>query len=229
MAKNNYFPLVSVIIPVYNREKYIEEAIKSVIKQDYNNFEIIVVDGHSTDKTMDIVRLFKDVKYYTQPGSGLSEAFNYGLKKATGKFIAFQSADDVWLSGKIKKQMEILLSENDIEYTITGFRYFLDEGTVLPEGFKKKLVNTNLHSPVFETFLCRKSLMDKIGGFDINYKSAMDVEWFARLNDNSVKMRLVPETLLLKRIHSKNTSLNDPGNNLEIIKALRESIKRKKK
>jgi glycosyltransferase involved in cell wall biosynthesis len=102
--------LVSVIMPAYNAEKFIAESIESVIAQSYNNWELLVVDDGSTDNSKRIIKDFckKDerIKYFYQPNSKPGRARNSALKRASGRYVAFLDADDVWLSEKLKVQLK---------------------------------------------------------------------------------------------------------------------------
>ena len=107
--------LVSVIIPAYNAEKFIEEAIKSAQNQTYKNIEIIVVDDGSTDGTAEIVKKLakkdKRIRYHHQKNKGVSIARNTAINYSKGQFIALLDQDDIWLPEKIKEQMETLRAE----------------------------------------------------------------------------------------------------------------------
>ena len=103
--------LVSVIIPVFNGEKYIRCAIDSVLEQDYKPIEIIVIDDGSSDATLEILRdLGNEISIYHQPNKGSAAARNLGIRMAKGSYIAFLDADDYWFPGKISAQMEALLA-----------------------------------------------------------------------------------------------------------------------
>lgn len=220
-------PLVSVVIPVYNCEKYIEQAIASVLAQDYKDLEIIIVDGNSTDKTLEIARSCSKAITISQVKPGISEGFNLGIKKAKGEFVAFLSGDDIWLKNKLTIQINFLLGNEDVEYTITKFKFFLENKSSLPAGFKKELINQELTGPTLETFVARKEIFKKVGLFDPNFSSALDIDWFARLKDMDIKMHIINEVLLLKRIHSQNISLNEKDNQKQMFRALRKSINRR--
>lgn len=110
-------PLVSVIIPVYNGEKYIDSAINSVLKQDYSNIEIIVVDDGSFDNTKAVIKTYKNkVKYFYKKNGGVASARNYGLKVANGEFIAFLDCDDLYTEDKVSKQVEVLLENPSLGF-----------------------------------------------------------------------------------------------------------------
>jgi glycosyltransferase involved in cell wall biosynthesis len=109
MTLNNTRKLVSVIIPTYNREKYLEEAIRSVINQSYKNFEILVIDdGSSNNYAESICNKYDNCFYLFKKNGGLSSARNFGVKKAKGKYIAFLDDDDFWKKEKLEKQVELL-------------------------------------------------------------------------------------------------------------------------
>jgi len=115
MNLKNNFPLVSVIIPAFNSETYIEETVNSALCQTYQNIELIIVDDGSTDRTLEIVKQIslKDnrVNYFSIPPSGRpSVPRNFGIRKANGEFIAFLDSDDLWHKRKIELQLKIILA-----------------------------------------------------------------------------------------------------------------------
>jgi glycosyltransferase involved in cell wall biosynthesis len=120
-------PTVSVIIPTYNRENLIGRAIYSVLKQTYQDFEIIVIDDDSTDNTREVIKEFqrkdKRIKYIKHgKNKGGSAARNTGIREAKGKYIAFQDSDDEWLSGKLEKQIKMFKKAPlEIGVIYTGF------------------------------------------------------------------------------------------------------------
>ena len=100
-------PLVSVIIPTYNRAEIIEEAVDSVLAQDYKDFELIVVDDGSTDNTSEVLATYgDDIRVLYQENKGVSAARNRGISEAAGKLIAFLDSDDLWMPQKLTTQVE---------------------------------------------------------------------------------------------------------------------------
>lgn len=122
-SRNNHISIerdrkVSVVIPVYNREKTIVDAVRSVLEQTYKELECIVVDDGSTDETVSVLKnsiTDSRLKIYTKANSGACATRNYGVEKSTGKYIAFQDSDDLWLPDKLEKQVRILEKNNDID------------------------------------------------------------------------------------------------------------------
>ncbi|MGL5558919.1 MAG: glycosyltransferase family 2 protein [Paraclostridium dentum] len=124
--------LVSVIIPMYNAEKYIEETILSVINQTYKNLEIIIVDDKSIDNSASIVKKFelidKRIKHIKlNENKGVANARNIGVKASNGRFIAFIDSDDVWRKNKIEKQLDFMLSKK-YGFTFTAYEYINEKG-----------------------------------------------------------------------------------------------------
>ena len=105
-------PLISVVIPIYNKSEFIEETIYSVVKQSYRNLEIIVVDDGSTDNSLDIVNSLNDsrLRVFSQPNSGVERARNYGFSNSGGSFITFHDADDLMSQDRLKKQIDFFVS-----------------------------------------------------------------------------------------------------------------------
>lgn len=120
-------PYFSVVIPAYNVESYIEETITSVLRQTFNDWELLVVDDGSTDRTREKLGAFKDerIRVLTIPNGGVSRARNLGIEKAAGKFIAFLDGDDVWHPGHLSRAYEYLSSHKDVAWYAS--RYVMGE------------------------------------------------------------------------------------------------------
>jgi glycosyltransferase involved in cell wall biosynthesis len=220
---------VTVIMPVYNGEKFIAEAIKSVINQQYHNLEILVIDDGSTDKTAEVVAQFKDeIQYIYQKNSGPAFARNQGINAAKGELIAFLDCDDLWTENKLTVQVNYLSQHPEIQYVIAKMSSFLEPGDTIPPGFRQELLEKDAVAPIPSTLVVRKSLFDTIGKFNPNLNIADDVDWFARCQDAKIQMSIIDEVLLYKRVHSSNLSLNATNNNQNLLKVLRNSIQRKR-
>ena len=118
------YGLVSIVMPNYNSEKYIEATVKSVLAQTYQNWELLFVDDCSTDKSLEIVRSFEDERIKVlenKTNSGAAISRNYALRMARGKWIAFLDSDDLWESQKLEKQLGFMV-ENNYDFTYTHYR-----------------------------------------------------------------------------------------------------------
>jgi teichuronic acid biosynthesis glycosyltransferase TuaG len=111
-------PLVSVIMPVYNAEEYVSDAIQSVINQNYENWELLIIDDGSTDNSLGVINKFKDsrIKIFSQENKGVSAARNVALEKMSGVYFCFLDADDVYTYTSLSNRLEIFLKGDDIHF-----------------------------------------------------------------------------------------------------------------
>jgi glycosyltransferase involved in cell wall biosynthesis len=223
------YPRVSVIVAVKNGERYLREALESVLAQSYPPHEIIVVDGRSTDQTEQIARSFRQVVFIRQRGQGIADAYNCGIDSACGEIIAFLSHDDRWTPDKLSVQVNHLLEHPEVQYTIARVKFFLENESVVPAGFRPQLLDGDHAGWIMETLVVRRSLFERIGRFNPELKTAEDVDWFSRAKDHQIPMALVPQVLLRKRVHEASLSLSDVDkNNQRLLAVLRQSIQRKR-
>lgn len=187
-------PLVSVIVPTYNREKYLNKAVESVSNQTYTNIEIIVVDdGSITNYAESICRKYSNCIYLYKKNGGLSSARNYGISNSKGSFIAFLDDDDFWESSKIEKQIKILIVDKGIDCVHSSAKVVnesgVETGTFI--GASKNKVHKRsgyvfwnalgvwvVKSP---TPLIRKSVFKKDMLFDEDIKVGEDVDFYQRM------------------------------------------------
>ena len=214
-------PLVSVIIPAHNGGRYLRAALKSVFAQTYRPFEVIVVDDGSTDDSGVIAQSFPEVRYIQQANQGVATARNNGIDAAGGEFFAFLDQDDLWTPEKLRLQIAYLLNHPDVGYTLTQQQFFLDPGAIIPAWFRKELLSEVHTGWVLGTLVVRRSAFEKIGNFATGYSAASDGDWFFRAKATEVPMAVVPELLLLKRIHGANESARAK----EILSELRKVVK----
>lgn len=221
-------PLVSVIMAVKDGERFLAQAIDSVLAQDYSPYEVLVVDGHSRDRTAEIARSFAGVRVVPQRGAGVAGAYNTGIDEAAGELVAFLSHDDLWAPGKLSAQVGYLRSHPEIDYVTARVECFLEPGCAVPPGFRRELLGGPQVAHIMETLLARKSVFERVGRFDPEIAIANDVDWFARAGDCGIPTAVVPEVLVRKRIHDANTSMNVAVNNRDLLEVVRRSLRRKR-
>jgi len=214
-------PLVSIIIPVYNGARYLRAALESVFAQTYRPFEVIVVDDGSVDDSGVIAQSFPEVRYIRQENQGVAAARNNGIDLARGEFFAFLDQDDLWTPEKLRLQIGHLLSHPDLGYTLTHQQFFLDPGATLPAWFRKELLASVHPGWVLGTLVVRRAMFETVGNFATGYTAANDSDWFFRAKAARIPMAVVPELLLLKRIHGAN----DSGRSKEILSELLKVVK----
>lgn len=208
-------PKISIIIPTYNYARFLPEAIESVLKQTYKDYEIIVVDDGSTDNTKEIIDKYKDkIRYIYQENKGLPSARNTGIKSAKGEYFAFLDSDDVFLPEKLELQIGRFDRNSSLGMVYT-YRCFFNE-----KGVRKKSISENRFLvgkiqtelflgnviPVSSTVVNRKCF-EKVGLFDESLTSAEDYDLWLRLS-HYFEVDCVPMPLVKIRLHSSNMSRN---------------------
>ena len=180
--KNFNSPLVSVIIPAYNAEVFIERTIRSVLSQTYNNLEVVVVDDGSSDRTAEIVQTIASqdsrLCLLQQPNSGVAAARNLGIEKSRGELIAPIDADDIWYPLNIEKQVAAMVTADSDVGLVYSWSVDIDEEDLLAGGFHISTLEGNVdRALVYRNFignasavLIRRACFDKVGGYDPNLK-----------------------------------------------------------
>ncbi|OGZ18365.1 MAG: hypothetical protein A2V72_01170 [Candidatus Nealsonbacteria bacterium RBG_13_37_56] len=205
---NHKFPKVSVIIPTYNRAQFLRRAIKSVLNQTFQDFELIVVDDGSTDDTRKVVEFFPGIKYIYQNNSGgAGRPKNTGIKTAKGEYIAILDDDDEWFTTKLEKQVQFL--EQNPAIDIVGCNYLINgkKEYKIPKQkdiFKEILIADNIGPGSIMVY--RKEVFDRVGLFDENLRSSQDKEMRIRLAQK-YKFGFIEEPLVNYYIGHDNISL----------------------
>lgn len=224
--------LISVIIPVYNQAAFLADAVKSVLEQDYQSIEIVIVDDGSTDNSAQVAESFKEnkVRCVSQSNQGAAAARNTGIQSASGELIAFLDADDYWLSGKLCRQIEFLQLNPEVDGCLVRFRNFLQEGAEQPCWVTTESLGESgslAHSPC--TLLVKRDVFTQVGLFDVEYKLASDAEWFFRAKDSVANLAILDEVFVMRRVHATNLGHQVLETRLAIMKLLKESADRQTK
>jgi len=225
----NDYPLVSVIITVYNGATYIAEAIQSSIGQEYANIEIIVIDDGSTDKTKEVVQSFGTaVSYYFQKNSGIAIGKNHGIKKAKGNYFAFLDADDIWTKQKISAQVNSFKKNPALDMVFGYVEHFYS-----PELSDAK--RKNYHCPKKEmpgissvTMLIKRGSFDKVGLFNTQFRKGVFNEWYLRASELGLKSFMHTAVFLKRRIHQKNHGIIHRDKSTDYVRMLKESLDRRR-
>ena len=209
-------PKVSVIIPVYNCERFIGAAIESVLHQTFKDYELIVVDDGSTDKTSKFVDTYKDrLKYLTQSNSGQASARNLGFRCSSGEYLAFLDADDLWYPNMLETEV-MALDENPKSGLVYSDLDIIDEnGKVVEQSHlskrarRKKPIKTFLGyhgTPFPSASLKRRIVFEKAGAFDTSfYQGGEDVLLWAKMY-RLAEFLWIPKVLAQRRIHGRQVS-----------------------
>jgi glycosyltransferase involved in cell wall biosynthesis len=209
-------PLISIITPAYNAEKTIQRTIQSVLNQTYTNFEFLIINDGSQDRTLEIAQSFKDIriKIFSHPNRGHSATRNRGISAATGEYIAFLDADDCWTSDKLAAQLNALQTHPQaaVAYSWSDFVdetdrrlhrgcYTKANGDVYP-----KLLNANFIENGSNP-LIRRSALARVGNFDESLTTASDWDLWLRLAAH-YQFVCVPMAQVLYRVSPTSVSAN---------------------
>ena len=223
-------PMVSVIVPVYNGERFLKEALESCLTQEYEPFEVIVLDDGSTDNTANIAKIVADVKYIYQERRGAVAARNAGIATARGHLITFLDADDLWPANRLSLQAGFHEANPEVGYSVGKHRAFLEPGVKRPFWLRKKFLSNDEVGYFNGTLMVRKEVFDTVGCFDSRYRGAEGGEWFVRAMEAGVRKSVLPHILLYRRIHGENLSHDDSKSlNSNILRILRVSLDRRRR
>jgi glycosyltransferase involved in cell wall biosynthesis len=198
-------PLLSVVIPTWNRAHIVGEAVASALDQGPGRVEVIVVDDGSTDRTAEIIsRLPYDVRYVRQDNAGPAAARNRGIRDASGELIAFLDVDDLWPDNNLTRLVDELVLHPELD-VVYGYGQEMGKHPENDEyeyfGNPKDPYDYHISSAVY-----RKSAFEKAGLFDTTMRFGEDNDWFARASESNLKMKRVEEvTLLIRRRRKART------------------------
>lgn len=219
MHMNSHYPLVSVIIPAYNAEKFIAETLNSVLSQTYKNIEVLVVDDGSQDRTAEIVKSFaqKDhrIIFLQQANVGVAAARNLAIQKSSGEYIAPIDADDIWDTLKIEKQLKLMLeSESSVGLVYARSVFINEHGSVIgkyhkaDDFFESQIVEGEVYTALlYSNFmanasvpLIRRSCFERVGYYNCklrekNAQGCEDWDMYLRIAE-FYQFRVVPEFLV---------------------------------
>lgn len=228
-------PLVSVIMPVYNSEKHLKEAIDSILNQTYKNIELIVIDDGSVDNSIKIIKNIKSDKIVflkNERNIGVSATRNKGFSIAKGKYIALMDSDDISPLYRIEKQVEFL--ENNIEYGLVGGHYesfkkylFFTRRKLRKHSLSEKHIEVNLNflgAIVGGSTMIRSEVLFKNNlEFDTSLRIAEDFDLWRRIGQFS-KVTNIDELLIHYRKHRNNSIKNREKNDLHMTRAIIKSF-----
>jgi len=205
--------IVSIIMPVYNGEKYIEQSINSVLMQTYKDIELIICDNESTDNTINIInnyKIYSNVKIVNCTKRGVSYARNKALSYATGKYIAFLDGDDLWYEKKLEYQIDFM-KKYDVAFCYSSYDY-INESSIQVKN-KKRIADENI---TYKKLLKNNSIgtltvvIDKEKVNNINFKDIKheDMILWLQLLKTDIKIKGIKKVLASYRISRKSLSSN---------------------
>lgn len=214
---------VSVIVPVFNGERFLADALGSVVAQGYAPLELLVVDDGSTDGSADLAARFArdraEARLLRQPARrGPAAARNAGLRAACGELITFLDADDLMTPGRLRFQVDYLAKHPAVDVVVGTQRIHVDPGVDRPGWLEWLQDGRPLHYQM--SMMARRRVFDLVGGFDESFQLGEDTEWMYRAHEARVSAALVDRVLLVRRIHGANLTYATA----EIRRAMRRAM-----
>lgn len=223
-------PLISIITVVFNGEKYLEETIQSVINQTYDNVEYIIIDGGSSDRTLDIIKKYENkIDYWiSERDNGIYDAMNKGIRVSSGEWVSFLGADDFLKKNAIESYLNALNGDLKIKYISSKIELINNKKQVL------SIVGKALEWNTFKKYMCvahvgslhHKSLFCKYGLFDISYKIAGDYEFLLRIakNNNILFLNKITARMINEGVSNQNIKVAFKESNNAKINTARRNI-----
>ncbi|MBC7888339.1 MAG: glycosyltransferase [Ferruginibacter sp.] len=224
-------PLASVILPVYNQEKYLEETIESILHQSFQDFELIILDDGSTDHSAQIIRQYakKDsrIRAYFQDNEGKSLATNTLVNKAGGEWCFFLDADDVMLPERLERQVAFHRA-NPLVNASSSHCYYINEkgnsfGTQRYPGlstiaeYKLEIASGEFITCAYTGLMVSRKVFIETGGLRKKFEPCEDFEFFNRLAEQGFILLIIPEVLMKYRIHAGSITVRNPFRVLDTI------------
>ena len=222
-------PLASVIVPVFNGERFLGACLESVLAQDYEPVEVVVVDDASTDGTVDVAASFPGVHVVRLPvNGGPAAARNAGLERANGDFIAFFDHDDVMLPTKLSAQIGYLLEHPEVDCTLARQEIFLEPGTEFPDWLQPDRLFDELGGIQPLSAVVRRAAAERVGAFDASYRIADDMDWLLRVRAEGFAIEVLPDVVMRRRVHGTNLTYQMSVIRQEMLRIMRARVVEKR-
>lgn len=200
--------LVSVVMPAYNQEAYIGEAIRSVLSQGYPSLQVVVVDDGSTDATAERAAAFGSVvKLVRQENRGIYAAMNRAVQAAQGEWLTFLDADDLWTPGRLEKQFSAFQAQPHLASVYGHMQNFYSPET--DAGFRAQVIcePNALPNPWNHTLMIRRTDFLRVGLFEPKWRLGSFIDWYQRAHTLGLEETMLPDVLVLRRLHPNNTGI----------------------
>jgi glycosyltransferase involved in cell wall biosynthesis len=223
-------PLISVMIGVYNAERYLAEAIDSVFAQSYRPLELIVVDDGSDDGSGDVARGYGDaITFARQENAGNGAARNHAVRLASGELFAFLDADDRFTPGKLERQYAALAADSDLDIVFGHVQEFVSpELTEAERASVRPPASEPLPWPAPNLMLIRRESFVRVGPFSEDVRVGVTVDWYARAMEAGLRSTVLPEVVLERRLHLTNNGLRERDSRQQYLHVLKASLDRRR-
>lgn len=221
-------PLVSCVVPVFDGERYLAEALDSILSQTYQPVEIIVVDDGSTDGTAQVVAGYGErIQYLFQENSGAPAARNRGIEAAQGEFVAFLDADDLWHKEKLARQMARFDARPELGICNTHQENFwIAELKEEEKRFRESGAASTVPGAL-SALVVRRTVFSEIGVLDGSLRHHDVMDWLGRAKEGQIAIEILSDTLVFRRLHFDNVSRNrGAAHDDEMLRAIKGKLDR---
>jgi glycosyltransferase involved in cell wall biosynthesis len=196
-------PTVSIIIPIKNSARFVRDALDSIAAQSFEDYEVIVVDGASSDDGPGIARSYPKTICVSQQATGVPQAWNQGIAAAGSPLIAFLDSDDIWVAEKLEWQVAAFNRDSSLEYVFGRTEFFLQRNEPLPRGYRREVLEGSHLVPALGSSMICRSAVERMGPFQEGRQIASDIEWLVRLRETSITLPM-DKVVLKKRLHQNS-------------------------
>lgn len=215
-------PLVSVIVAAYQAEAFLEDAIASILAQDYAPFEVVVCDDGSTDRTPEILAANPELHTIRQTNAGAAAARNAAVAASSGELLAIFDADDLWPPTRLSVQAGYLLEHPEVG-CVLGRQEWIDP----PPWLTRDAVYGDLDGIPILSAMLRRSAFEELGGFDESFTHSEDMDLLFRLRENGIQIEVLPDIVILRRHHGANLTGSAPSTS-PLLRSLRQKLERER-
>ena len=222
-------PLVSVVIPVYNGARFLADAIESVLEQNYQALEVIVVDDGSTDDSADIARRYApDVVCHRQTNQGTGAARNVGVNLSRGEFVGGLDADDLWAEGRLVRQLQGFADHPTADIVTGHVAQFVSPE--MDERTAAAIRNPLEPVPGYSVgaMLIRRDAARRIGPFPTHWHVGQDMAWLMRAREAELEFVMLLDVVMLRRLHDRNKGLTHKRFLRERLHIVKEALERRR-
>lgn len=218
----NEKPLVSVIVAAYQAEAFLEDAIASILAQDYAPFEVVVCDDGSTDRTPEILAAHPELHTIRQANAGAAAARNAAAAASSGELLAIFDADDLWPPTRLSVQAGYLLEHREVG-CVLGRQEWIDP----PPWLTRDAVYGDLDGIPILSAMLRRSAFEELGGFDESFTHSEDMDLLFRLRENGIQIEVLPDIVMFRRYHGENLTGSAPSTS-PLLRSLRQKLERER-
>lgn len=221
-------PLISVMIPAYEAESYLAEAIESVLAQEHRSVELIVVDDGSTDGTGEVARRYPEVRYHRQENAGNGAARNAAVERANGSLFAFLDADDRFVPTTLASLVAAFEADPALDVAYAHVREFVSPDITAEQRSRLRPPVDRVAGYLPTNMLMRREAFLAVGSFVTDLRVGTTVDWSARAAERSLRAVLLDDVLFERRLHATNNGIREQAHRGDYVRVVKAALDRRR-